>query len=69
MQGVEKLDHFLRSSGVSQIEFARRYKISQPYLNQIINGKRAAGKKTAEYLEKVTQGAVKKHDLRPDIWV
>lgn len=69
MQGIDKLSAFIKSLGISQNEFALRHRISQPYLNQIINGMRKAGKKTAVYLEEITHGAVTKRDLRPDVWV
>lgn len=62
------LAEHLRRAGVSQAEFARRYRISQPYLSQIISGARKAGRKTAEHIETLTDGFVKKRDLRPDLW-
>ncbi len=65
---TESLKRFIFHNGISEKEFSRVFRISQPYLNQILNGKRKCGKKMAEYLEKATGGNVKKRDLRPDIW-
>lgn len=63
-----QLKEYLFRTGLSESEFSRRYKISQPYLNQIKTGARKAGRKTAVYLETISEGFVKKSQLRPDLW-
>jgi DNA-binding transcriptional regulator YdaS (Cro superfamily) len=63
-----RLKEFVNRTGLSQSGFSRTYRISQPYLNQIMRGTRKAGKKTAEYLENISDGYVRKQELRPDLW-
>ena len=63
-----ELKEWLNKQRLSEYKFAQRYKISQPYLNQLVNGRRRAGTKTIRFIEEVTGGAVNRKHLRPDIW-
>lgn len=53
------LAEYIEQHNLTVSEFARRAKLSQPYVWQIVNGERpAVGKKAAEKIEAATNGAV-----------
>lgn len=59
-------DIWLRKQRLSRYEFAKRYKISQPFVSQIINQKKKASPEMVEYLVRIT--GLKKSDFRPDLY-
>lgn len=64
----EKFNYWMKLNDLTSHEVSRRFKISQPYFNQIVNGKRKPGQSMAEYLDDITNGFISKKELRPDIW-
>lgn len=63
-----KLAKWMAKNRITQYGFAKRYKISQPFITQILNGTRRAGINTAKYIERITNGEVTYKDLRPDLF-
>lgn len=59
-------DIWLRKNGLSRYEFARRYKISQPFVSQLVNGKKKASPEMVEHLARIT--GLKKAHFRPDLY-
>jgi DNA-binding transcriptional regulator YdaS (Cro superfamily) len=47
---------------------ARACKISKTWMSVITSQRRTVGAQLAAMIEKETNGAVKKADLRPDLW-
>ena len=62
------LGKWMAKNRLSQYEFARRYKISQPFLCQLLSGARRSGLATAKKIEEITKGEVTYKDLRPDLF-
>lgn len=60
------LSKWMIKNRISQYEFAKRFRLSQPFVNQLLSGARRAGLKTAKYIELITGGEVTYKDLRPD---
>lgn len=60
------LRKWLAKNRLTPFSFARKYKISQPFLSQILNGRRRAGRSTVKYICDITGGEVTERDLRPD---
>lgn len=60
------LDRWLRYHNLSRYEFAKRYRISQPFVSQLINGRKKASPKMAEYIERIT--GISKKLIRPDLY-
>jgi transcriptional regulator with XRE-family HTH domain len=44
----EKLQEFFREQGLTQEDVAARFDVQQPYVNALLTGKKAFGKKTAQ---------------------
>lgn len=63
-----KLSKWMIKNKLTQYGFAKRYGISQPFLNQVLNGRRRAGLATVRKIEKITGGFVTHKDLRPDLY-
>ena len=61
------LNKWMKKNGLSQYAFCKRYRLSQPFVCQLLNGRRLAGKETVKYIELITNGEVTKNDLRPDL--
>lgn len=59
-------DTWLRRNQLSRYEFAKRYKISQPFVSQLINQKKKASPDMVEYLVRIT--GLRKADFRPDLY-
>jgi len=53
------LNKWLKKHGLSQYAFAKRYRISQPYLNQLLSGKKSRPSlEKINYIAQITDGAV-----------
>ena len=52
----------------SQTELAKALGCSQSYVSMVISGQRRFSYKLALKAEEITNGVIKKTDLRPDIW-
>jgi len=68
MAGMKLKTLYDRMTGEERRALARALKTSVPYLYQIAYGYRQSGPVMAKAIEKATEGAVKRHDLRPDIF-
>jgi DNA-binding transcriptional regulator YdaS (Cro superfamily) len=54
--------------GNNQHEVARQLGCRASFISQCASGKRKLGFEKAMLAEKITNGAIKKESLRPDIW-
>ena len=61
-----EFDQWLRKNKLSRYAFARLYKISQPFVSQLINEKRRAAPEMVDYLVRITK--LKKAHFRPDLY-
>jgi len=52
----------------TKARIARACKISKTWMSLITSNRKTAGAQLAVMIEKETNGAVKKSDLRPDLW-
>jgi DNA-binding transcriptional regulator YdaS (Cro superfamily) len=52
----------------TKARIARACKISKTWMSLITSNRRTVGAQLAAMIEKETNGAVKKADLRPDLW-
>ena len=59
---------YLDKAGLTQEEFARRLRVSPGLVWQWIDGRTRVTPERAKQIERKTEGAIKRHDLRPDIW-
>lgn len=61
---------FLQNNGWgAQIKLSREINISISILNEWVSGKRPIPLKRCVQIEKTTNGAVTRKDLRPDDWI
>lgn len=63
-----KLSDYLSQSGLSMQAFADEIGLSYEGVRLIVKGQRMPAPKTVFRIEKVTDGAVSRSDLRPDLW-
>lgn len=63
-----QIDEYLKSSGLTQAQFAERVGCTQGLVSQWINGETTVTVERAKAIEAATDGAVAKHELRPDVW-
>ena len=63
------LNKWLKKNGLSQARFAKIYKFSQPFVNQLVNGRKRASIETCRQIALITNGEVTGRDLRPDLYV
>lgn len=61
-------DYWNELSDSEKESLAKSLKTSTDYLRQVFNGYRKVGAVRAIDIENATNGAVKKHELRPDIF-
>ena len=59
---------YLKKYGLSQQEFANQLKVSQGLVWQWINGRTRIKAERAKQIEEVTGGAIRRRDLRPDLF-
>lgn len=59
---------YLHKSGITQSEFARSIGTTQPFVWQWTKGLRPVPVEWCADIERVTNGAVTRRDLRPDDW-
>lgn len=59
---------FLDQSQISQAAFAESVGVSQSMVWQWIEGRRPVPEKRCTRIERITNGAVTRQDLRPDDW-
>ncbi|WP_413777642.1 helix-turn-helix transcriptional regulator [Thalassovita sp.] len=52
------LSNYLKTSGISQSEFAKRIEVSAPFLSLLIGGRRSPSLSLAFRIETETKGAV-----------
>lgn len=62
------LKTYLADRGVSQSELAERLGVTPSLISQWISGHRPIAAEQAIPIEKATDGAVKRHETRPDIY-
>jgi len=66
---MDKLKHFLKSIPLNEREsFAARCGTTWPFLRNVMYGQRMPGEKLCVAIERETNGAVTRKDLRPDDW-
>ena len=58
-----RLEEWLKSNGVKQVELARMTGVGQPFISDHINHNKCFGKKTAVKIVKVTKGKVSLGEL------
>ena len=62
-----KLSAYLREKGFSHAAFGKTIGVSQPIMSGWVNGG-SVPEKRAVQIERATEGAVTRRDLRPDDW-
>jgi DNA-binding transcriptional regulator YdaS (Cro superfamily) len=62
------LETYLKASGITQSAMADALGVHQSLISQWINGSRPIAPMKAKAIEEATNGAVKRHELRPDIF-
>lgn len=62
-----KLSDYLREKGFSHAAFGKTIGVSQPIMSGWVNGG-SVPEKRAVQIERATEGAVTRRDLRPDDW-
>ena len=62
------MNKLLRLFHGSQTELAKALGCSQSYVSMVMAGQRRFSYKLALKAEEITDGKIKKTDLRPDIW-
>lgn len=65
---MEDLRTLLRSSGLTPRALSGLVPIAEPHVHCILSRTRRASAATAIRFEEVTGGAIKRGDLRPDLW-
>jgi DNA-binding transcriptional regulator YdaS (Cro superfamily) len=68
MSKVSALRAYLKRHGLSQQEFATQLDVSQGMVWQWLNRRRRVTAERAKQIEQVTGGAVKRTELRPDVF-
>lgn len=63
-----ELSQYLRSSGVSQEAFAALCGVTQGMVNHWTTGRKRVSAERAIQIERATNGAVCRHELRPDLF-
>ena len=63
-----KLPNYLGKTKTTQQAFAEKLGVTQGLVHQWLYGLTRITPAKAKAIEKVTAGAVKRHELRPDIW-
>lgn len=59
---------YLLTKQISQAEFAKRLEVTQGFVHQIIKGKSRITAERAIQIEQVTDGAITRAELRPDLF-
>ena len=62
------LKMYLQRSGRTQTELARALGVTAPLVWQWLNGYRRVGASQVLKIERATDGAVQRHELRPDLY-
>lgn len=65
---MDKLKKWMKKNSVTYGELGRRVNRSKQTIYNIVSGRRMAGPQLAQTIEDVTEGVVRRSDLRPDIW-
>jgi DNA-binding transcriptional regulator YdaS (Cro superfamily) len=63
-----EIEEYLFRNKITKTDFAKRIGVSRPHFHQMLSGKKRITAETAFKIEKETQGAVTKEELRPDIF-
>ena len=63
-----ELKTYIESAPARQALAAEVCNGSEAYLYQLATGRRKAGHKLAQAIERATEGRVSKESLRPDVW-
>ena len=63
-----KINEYLENQAISQAEFARRLGVTTGSVWQWVEGRVRVSPERAAQIEQVTAGAVKRHELRPDLF-
>ncbi len=62
------LIEYLRENQVTQAAFAARLGVTQGLVSQWLNGTTVITPERAKSIEDATEGAVRRHELRPDVF-
>ena len=62
-----QLSEYLESQKITQSAFAKRLDVTQGLIWQWLNGRRVAAEQVLK-IERATDGAISRHDLRPDLY-
>lgn len=63
-----KLDEYMKASGTTQAELARRVGVTPPMVWQWLTNYRGIAAERVLAIEAATDGAVTRYELRPDIY-
>lgn len=56
--GTHPLRQYLKREGITQVAFASTIDVTEPYLSQIVNGRRTPGMAVARRIKRATGGEV-----------
>ncbi len=62
------IQEYLAAEDITQQKFADDLGVSQPMISQMISGKTRITAEMAKHIEEVTEGGLKRSDLRPDLF-
>jgi len=63
-----QLNDYLSRPDVSKTEFASRLGVARQYIHKLRVGLQKPSPRLARMIEEITEGAVSKEELRPDVW-
>lgn len=63
-----ELSAYLQKNELTQEEFAKQLGVSQGLVWQWLRGRTRVTAERAKHIEKMTRGAITRHDLRPDLF-
>jgi len=62
------LSEYLRTKKLTQAQFAERMGVSQGLVWQWLNGRQPITAERAVKIELLTEGEIRRHELRPDLY-
>ena len=65
---MQAIKRYMTRHSLTQKDFAKIVRVQQSMVSQWLSGTRPMGAERAVEIEKRTNGEIKRHDLRPDIF-
>ena len=62
------IDQYIKSAGITRIQFAEMVGVSEGMVGHWITGRYRVAAERCLRVESATNGAVTRHDLRPDVF-